>query len=351
MTPQILVQTARTVSPKLWKGQQTVIRRLSRTKGLPEKTMHEALRTAAKLYKSQIRIYKMVAFRPNKDTPPDLRAEYLRTPYAFGFNAQDDLLGWARQASNATLLKMETFTEVATLVLFERNRQEVIPHIRRLAETKAFGDFGWLQDRLSLFPWNEKQLEIMATCSDSSALNIWANKFVLLDHFVVQAERHNIDVGDKKWLDTLLDRYNFSTLLSPCQSVRVQKAALAQGFRHFFRCNKQVQESSLEAVWTALNVWHARKPTETDCLDLANMLDEKILEIATKSTITPDWEERLAVIVPWLSMVCPTMEQSQKALTLYGTVDPALLTFSTISNAMADSTMDDIDNASELLCP
>ena len=54
-------------------------------------------------------MHKMVTFRPNNDTPPDLRGEYLRAPHAFGMNSREDRLAWFRQASKATLLKMEEF--------------------------------------------------------------------------------------------------------------------------------------------------------------------------------------------------------------------------------------------------
>ena len=134
MTPPTLVQRARQLSPQHWKGQQTVIRRLSRTQRLPEKTMHDALRRASNLYRDDSPMHKMVTFRPNKDTPPDLRADYLRNPYAFGMNSREDILAWSRQASNATLLKMEMYTGISALVLFERERPEATELLRRLAE-------------------------------------------------------------------------------------------------------------------------------------------------------------------------------------------------------------------------
>ena len=246
MTPPTLVQRARQLSPQHWKGQQTVIRRLSRTQRLPEETMHDALRRASKLYQADSPMHKMVTFRPNNDTPPDLRAAYLRDPHAFGMNSREDRLAWFRQASKATLLKMDE-------------------------------------------------------------------------------------------------------LLGPVESVNMHKATLVKMWKRLVLADPRVQEWHVDEAKFAAVCWHLSAPSRQQCLDLAAMLEGTYA--AESASFERLWQYKNPIFLPWVSMMGTNPEEGQRALDMYQLLDPGLLTFTTIANALSSPQLYTIDNVSELLFP
>lgn len=352
MTPQALVQTARKLSPNGWKGQQTVIRRLSRTNRLPAKTMHDALRDAAKRYKDESPRYRTVRFCPNLDTPADVRAEYLRDPDTFGIACKDDLLGWTRHASNATVLKMTRNAGVQALILFERERPEAYPRMNVLADNRTRG-FSWFQDKVGAMQWSEKQLDVMVAFTQAQSSNIWAGKPALLGTLLGQLEKHGRPPVEPLWFNERLENYSLLELIQPFDNATLHKAALAQCCARLMRPNSDSQVSQLESAAGAAHAWHARKPTHQDCLDLANRLDLALAGLRKEGSTGPDikWRERSPMVLPWISMLGATPEDGQQAINLYQQLDPELLTFTTLAFALSGPKLDTIDNASELLCP
>ena len=349
MTSPTLVQRARQLSPQHWKGQQTVIRRLSRTQRLPTQTMHDALRRASKLHQADSPMHKMVTFRPNNDTPPDLRAEYLRNPHAFGINSREDILAWSRQASNATLLKMEMYTGISALVLFERERPEATALLQRLADKRIVVEFRWVQEKLASMPLSQKQLIILDVFTEIGAANIWVGNIALLANFVAQSENYATVEINQIWLDIQLDSCGLIELLGPFESVNMHKATLTASWQRLVLADAHVQESHADDAQRAAVSWHQRAPSRQDCLDLAAMLEGTYA--AESASFELLWQHRNPIFLPWISMMGTNAEEGQLALDMYQQFDPGLLTFTTIANALANPQLDTIDNVSELLCP
>ena len=315
--------------------------------------MHEALRTAAKLYRAQGPMHKLATFRPNGDTPSDLRAEYLRTPHEFGLHARDDILGWSRQASNATLLKTDTYPAIAALVLFERERPEAVRYIRALASDRTPGEFSWLQEQLSLMHWTPKQLNTMMEFTSSTSVNVVADKPPLLNTFMNAMDRHGRASLDPNWLSERLFSYSLIELIEPFENMTMHKAALALSWERLIRSTALASGSQETGSQQAAADWHCRGPTRNDCLDLARMLDVACVRLAEQGEtgVENKWRERSAIVLPWVSMMGSTLREGQRALDIYQTMDPGLLTFSTIASAVDSPELDAIDNVSELLCP
>ena len=322
--------------------------------------MHDALRMGAKLYKDAAPLYRTVRFVPNKDTPPDVRAEYLRAPYVFGISNRDDILGWTRHASNATVLKMGNHTGVQALILFERERPEAFNHMHMLVLNRTVGEFSWLQDKLATMQWSEKQLDIMGSFVATHVADIWRDKPNLLNAFVEAAERYGRPLVDGKWLNERLENYPLGNLMQPFGNATVHKASLAESWRRVAGVNIAVSAGGLKTDSTiyaqavdAANGWHARGVTKKDCLDLAQMFDAGMARLQAEGYTAPgvQWREHSPSLLPWLSMLGPTPEEGQRAVEIYQQLDPDLLTFLTIATAVCGPQMDTIDNASELLCP
>lgn len=326
-----------------------MIRRLSRTQRLPEKTMHNALRKAAQLYRADLPMHKMVTFRPNNDTPSDLRADYLRIPHAFGMNSRDDILAWSRQASNATLLKMETYTGISALVLFERERPEATALLKKLAEKRILVEFRWVQEKLASMPLSQKQLSILNVFTEMNAANIWVGNIALLANFVAQTRRSSKAEVNTTWFEGHLDSCGLIELLGPFESVNMHKATLTASWQRLVLADSHVQESHADDAQRAAVSWHQRAPSRQDCLDLAAMLEGTYA--AESASFERLWQHRNPIFLPWISMMGTNSEEGQLALDMYQQFDPGLLTFTTIANTLANPQLDTIDNVSELLCP
>jgi hypothetical protein len=341
------------MSPTAWKGQQTVIRRLSRTKGLSEKTMHDALRMGIKLHRAASPMHNTGVFRPNKDTPPDVRAEYLQAPHAFGLDSREDILAWSRQASNATILKMTTHSGIAALVLFERERPEAATHLRLMYENGKQDEFAWLQHKLATMPWSRKQLDTMLDVTKSNASRNWMKTPQLLDAFCGEMESHQ-RVVNHNWLSECLAQYSVEKLMQPFENTTMQKTSLVEYWRRLIQATDHFQEQAFQQTQAAAISWHARSPSQQDCLELARMLDSASLSLQTQCYSEPAtaWQERWPVVLPWVFMLGRTSEEGQRAVETYQQFDPALLNFTIIAVSLSVPAMvDTIDNAPELLCP
>lgn len=330
-----------------------MIRRLSRTNALPEKSMHEALRTAAKLHKSDSLGYPTVRFCPNEDTPSDVRAQYLREPQTFSISNREDILGWTRQASNATVLKMTQNLGVQALVLFERERAEAYSCMRSLAINRTGGEFEWLQKKLAAMPWSEKQLDTMVALMPTNVGNVWIEKLPLLDTLLNEMERYRRPPVEPRWVDALLETCALSDLALPFNNATMHKASLAKNWQRIMESSAAVQEWGIEQAVAGAKGWHARGPKQQDCLDLAMLFDGATMRVQTQahSNIASLWQERAPIVLPWVSMLGTTPEEGQRAVDIYQQLDPDLLTFARIAVAMAGPSMDTFDNISELLCP
>lgn len=359
MHPKALIKQAQELSPVSWKGQQTVIRRLSRTQHLPQATMHDLLRTAAKQF-SQSSSYSHASkpFCSNKDTPSDLRAEYLATPYVYGLNTYKEKLSWMREVSHGTLMKTQHHV-VATHVLFERDRPEAKERFRKMLKQADSHDLAAFKRGISSQKWSSSQLDLMQALVNDPDLNIWYNDLYFLDHYAQQALSYG-EGPTQEWLAGKLSSVRMIDTMHLFKSIVVQHACLVQLFANSARLfsyrdpaeNTTDMQQSCYKDFQPLAAWHAHQPTPDRCLHLSQCLDAEYQKRSLQDKqMEFDWTHRDPWILGWVALLGSTPEKSQEALDLYHSVDASLLSFSTIAQGLYAPKMENINNMSDLLCP
>lgn len=359
MHPKALIKQAQELSPVSWKGQQTVIRRLSRTQHLPQATMHDLLRTAAKQFSQSSRYsHASTPFCSNKDTPSDLRAEYLATPYVYGLKTYKEKLAWMREVAHGTLMKTQHHV-VATHVLFERDRPEAKERFRKMLKQTDSHDLAAFKRGIISQKWSSGQLDLMQALVNDPNLNIWYNDLDFLDHYAEQALSY-CEGPTQEWFANKVSSFRMNDTLRSFKSIEMQHACLVQlfvGSAALFSYRDPAEDTiamqqSCYGEFKPLDTWYSHQPTPERCLYLAQCLDTEYQKRLPKDTqIELDWVRRDPWMLGWVALLGATPEKSQEALDLYHSVDASLLSFSTIAQGLYAPKIENINNMSDLLCP
>lgn len=321
--------------------------------------MHAALRSGAKQYAQEHRYNpSRTPLCFNKDTPPDLRAQYLVNSNQYGLESYGSKLSWMRQVSHGTLSKT-THQAVAAQVFFERERPEVKDVFRKMVDCLNKSDRQELTKALLSQAWSPVQMELMSQIFLDPSLNIWYRNPDFLDHYAGQAAVHGKAMNPVLLRDKAGELHN-EYWMRPYKNVDLQQEILCTlfvqqtklfGFRSGTDSTADMLASHYKQ-FDPLAVWHAHNPASDRCIGLASSLDRAYQEATKKAPrLVTDWEHREQWLQVWVSLLGSTPKESQEAVAMYNTMDPALLSFTTIAQAVYAPSVERIENMSELLCP
>ncbi len=341
-----------------------MVRRLARKAKAGDAFVHAALRLAAKQHvhasKSSWRDHK--SFRANLDTPSDIQANYLQNPHDFGLSRFSDVLSWAQQASSATLLKMTRFRGAALLVLMERNHGQAVARLNVFMENSSTDELNDLKSALLApkAPWSLAAVQAFSQLPDAIAHRLWYKNVELLKRFQHEALLQGQVGMPSAVAKRLMGSYPMVDLMLPWPSLPMQSAALETAWERIAIAagNDPDGVPASASEWKAwaqqgLDSWQAHNPTPEQCMQLALALDACVPQCANhiRENMAHLWRERPDWLEPWIRMVGNTVHASEEAWSMYKSIDPDLLSFSSLAVGSIAQLPEPVPNLSELLCP
>ena len=257
---------------------------------------------------------------------------------------------------------MTHFRSAALLVLLERNHGQAAARFNVFMGNSSTDEFNALKSVLLAphTPWSRAVVQAFGQAPDSVAQRLWYKDVLLLKRFeheaLVQGQSGMPIASAKKFMES----YPMVELLGPWPSAPLQCAALETAWERVAIMAGQDQNNasacaSESQAWglQGLVSWYGQAPTQEQCVQLATTMDTCMHQCSNhiRANLANLWRERSPWLEPWIRMVGKTPQAGDDAWAMYTSIDPDLLSFSSLAIGASAQAPEPVNNLSELLCP